>query len=344
MLSRFFETNSQFFRRVKDIARTTVLCLAALVASPAFGQTVLRVDGASGLTVAGGATGADWAHSYLYLQDALDASVSGSYQLWVRSSASGSTITYYADEGATETNNSRSSTFSLKTSVAIYAGFSTSSETALTQRNPYNLAILSGDLFKDDSPSDPFNSGLIDDNAYHVVTSPSGVNNTARLESFKIVSGHADGSTSNGGGGGLYVDTSGPTIVRCVFDHNVAAGTATSQGGGAIHIDSGPVNPAPARIRIASCSFLNNRAASHGGAISQNGGTLDLANAVFRGNEVTGGGTNQGGALFVLVADPNFSTCNISDSTLYINTATSGRSIYIDGSADLNVVNSMSLE
>jgi hypothetical protein len=93
-----------------------------------------------------GAGGCSWATAYPLLQDAIALSTSGD-QIWV---ASG---TYYPDEGATQTNNDRTSTFALKNGVALYGGF-TVGNTLLSDRNSNpatNGTVLSGDLTQNDN-------------------------------------------------------------------------------------------------------------------------------------------------------------------------------------------------
>jgi hypothetical protein len=205
---------------------------------------VLRVDGEDGLASPGGSTpgeNTDWTNAYQFLQDGLSratqlltgGSPPSSVQIWVRSTGTSGTLIYYPDEGTGQFDNVRTSTFNLRNNVAIYGGFS-ATETELGQRNPSNLAILSGDLEKDFNESEPFASSDLSDNAYHVVTATK-LNNNARIDGFLIKSGNADGSGHYDRGGGMWILEGGAKVVHCTFQHNRA--TSSTRGGGAIHID-----------------------------------------------------------------------------------------------------------
>lgn len=346
----------------KSALRVLVLGVTILVASWASAQTaVVRVDGASGSASPSG-FGDGWGanHAYLYLQDGLarasfliEDNRATAVQVWVRSTGSSGTLSYYPDEDSAHPNGSctgnpvvcdRSATFAMRQNVAIYAGFSTGSETLLSQRNPYLQAILSGDLEKDFSLGDPFASGDLSDNAYHVVTADR-VNPAARLDGFLIKSGNASGSGTDGKGGGLWLFWGGGTIVRCTFQYNRAATSdaeVDDRGGGAMHVDGSESIFGGGTPRVASCSFVENQALHKGAALSMYGGALDMANCVFRGNVVTTATTGLGGAIYLYPVSAVAAVCNLYNCTLFANTAASGPSAHLDGTlGELNVRNSI---
>jgi hypothetical protein len=142
---------------------------------------ILYVDG----DARGAKNGLSWASAYTDLQDALDEAQAGD-QIWIAEGTYRPTST----EGT-----QRSSTFGLKSGVALHGGFA-GTEVWLHERDPASHpTILSGDI---DEALNP------DDNVYHVVTSTLGVTGTAVLEGLTISGGNANGTGTDGLGGGLY--------------------------------------------------------------------------------------------------------------------------------------------
>ena len=113
----------------------------------------------------GSDSGTSWADAYIFLQDALAYASSGD-QIWV------AVGTYYPDEGASQTNGDRASTFNIPSNSKVYGGFDGTDgagggtlETLLSQRDwENNVVVLSGDLNQDDDTG-----GGNSENAYHVV-------------------------------------------------------------------------------------------------------------------------------------------------------------------------------
>ncbi len=145
--------------------------------------------------------GTSWATAYKYLQTALAASQSGDEILVAQG-------TYKPTTGT-----DRSISFQLKSGVAIYGGYDSS--TGEASGDP-NLTILSGDLSSNDASSFQ-NRG---DNSRHVVTATNCT--AAVLECFTISGGNADGTpgTDTSRGGGAYISGGSPTITNCVFTDN----------------------------------------------------------------------------------------------------------------------------
>lgn len=75
MISRLKYIFSRFLLSFFVVPRRTIVAAACvivlLIGISANGQTIKRVDGDSGLTIAQGATGDDWNHAFKYLADAL---------------------------------------------------------------------------------------------------------------------------------------------------------------------------------------------------------------------------------------------------------------------------------
>lgn len=221
----------QFMNLVRTALLTIVTLCTFVFAGHASGQTVfLHADVKDGKTIAGGATGADWANAYKYLQDAIDvaavfASASTPYIIRVRGFVSPTSAeTYYPDEGNTQSNDQQSSRFELTEDVTILGNFIGGTGGDADNRDPAYLTVLSGNLD---------NLGSATDNAWHVVYAPSGLarnaNGTAHIRGCVIRDGYADGGSANNNGGGVFIETNAEPYLRdCVITSNHADG----EGGG----------------------------------------------------------------------------------------------------------------
>jgi hypothetical protein len=118
------------------------------------------------------------------LEKALNDAVSGD-QIWVKA-------------GTYTPGSARTDTFQLKSGVEVYGGFG-GNELLLLQRSPStHVTILSGEIG---------NVGVAD-NVYHVVTGATG----AYLDGVTISGGNANGDIPNDRGGGMYNNSSSPTL------------------------------------------------------------------------------------------------------------------------------------
>ena len=207
------------------------------------------------------ATGADnglsWADAYTSLQSALSAAVSGD-EIWVAKGRYRPT-----------TNTDRTVSFVMKQSVAIYGGFA-GTEMSRNQRDwVANQTILSGDIGIQGDNSD---------NSYHVVV---GVSDSV-LNGFTITGGNANGSAySEKVGGGMYNNSSSPTVTNCTFSGN----SADYYGGGMYNYNSNP--------RVTNCTFSENSAIEGGGGMyNYYNSSPTVTNCTFSGNSADyyGGG------------------------------------------------------
>jgi hypothetical protein len=208
-------------------------------------------------------TGSSWMQAFKTLQKALATATSGD-QIWV---AQG---TYYPDEGEGQTNDDRSSTFSMKEGVSLYGGFA-GTESLLSQRNwQMHETILNGDLMQNDGAD----FAGYDDNAYHVV-SAVGINK-AIVDGFTIRDGNArlGVNAEDIQGGGMHCFESSPFIFNCSFLKN-----AGIYGGGMYNYYAAPV--------LTNCRFLNNWGGNGGGFYNENS-NVTLANSDVSGNESYG--------------------------------------------------------
>jgi len=216
--------------------------------------------------------GCNWGTAFSKLQDALTASVAGD-EIWV------ATGTYYPDEGSTQINDDRSSTFHLKNGVAVYGGFN-GTETTRSQRDPsFNVTILSGDIGT---------VGVIADNAYQVVRIVGNLADVYVLDGFTVTSGNSNGSS--GHGGGIYIQNASPYLGNLTITDNIAS----ANGAGVFVTSLSSVRASYSSPSLANVVISNNTAARGGGLYTQNSSPV-LSSVSFVGNTATsgaGGGMN----------------------------------------------------
>ena len=227
------------------------------------------------------------------------------------------------------TGTDRTATFQLINDVALYGGFA-GTETARDQRDiAANVTILSGDIDNNDSQT-PIITDLTTvtgntTNSYHVVTGATG----ATLDGFTITAGNANGDYYlNHWGGGMYNESSSPTLMNVIFSGNSALGgggmynetsnptlvnvtfsnNSATDGGGMINGYSNPI--------LTNVAFSNNSASWGGGGMENGSSNPALTNVTFNSNSA-----NRGGGMF------NYSS---SDPTL-TNVTFSGNSADIGG-------------
>ncbi|MBN2019898.1 MAG: right-handed parallel beta-helix repeat-containing protein [Sedimentisphaerales bacterium] len=242
-------------RRV--IVSFAVFCVAAVCQA----ETIYVDANAPGAN-----NGSSWADAYKYLQDALwAAEPNQGIQIWV---AQG---TYRPDEDINNPvgTDDRTATFQLKNGVAIYGGFPAGGGGRYP--NTYQT-ILSGDLDEDDEPGF-INNG---ENSYHVVTG-SYTNSTAILDGFTITAGNANGSSPYDCGGGMYNESSNPTLANCTFSGNSAK------------YGAGMYNESSSSPTLDDCTFSGNSADNAaGGMYNSNNSSPTLDDCTFSGNVAKG--------------------------------------------------------
>jgi hypothetical protein len=219
-----------------------------------------------------------WANACA-LQTALTGAVSGE-EIWVAAE------TYIPIQ-----TTDRTATFQLKNGVAVYGGFA-GTETARNQRSPAtNVTTLSGEI------GIPGNG----DNSYHVVTGATG----AILDGFTITAGNANGASDpNDSGGGMYNDSSSPTLTNVTFSGNSATGTVGAGGGMGNYDHSSPI--------LTNVTFSSNTAKDFGGGMFNRDSSPTLINVTFSGNT-----TGYGGGMY----NANNSNPILTNVTFSANTA-----------------------
>ncbi len=283
--------------------RTIYLFLVvALLAMPA-SATVRYVDANQPNNAGDGLT---WATAHKHLQSALSAATDGD-QIWVARGI------YKPTDNALD----RTASFVMKEGVAIYGGF-TSGQMNLNDRNSdpaSNGTVLSGDIDGD---------GTVENNSLHILYSVGGDRpSEAFLDGFVISGGNDYDFGYNGvpsKGSAMYIESSSPTINRCLFEKN----NAREEGGAIYSKDGSP--------RILNCTFRGNVSAKLGGAIYSSGGSPFITGSVFEYNITT---SFDGGAVYLSNPGPS---AEIRDSKFLGNQSFySGGAIYkANGSLKLN--------
>ncbi len=202
--------------------KTSTLCvlplLLGLAATSAAQATY--VD----LNATGSNNGSSWADAYSDLQTALATTSSG--EIWVAQGR-------YRPAPVGQPTVS----FTLRNNVALLGGFQ-GNESSSGQRDPEtNLTYLDGDLAGDDTYGSGWNWWQYNwtgagENCGRIVDG-TGVNSSAILDGFHIVSAYGDNSPVWEYGGGLTIETGSPTIRNCTFQYNsMGYGAAVYIGGG----------------------------------------------------------------------------------------------------------------
>ena len=226
------------------------------------------------------------------LQMALNVAGSGD-QIWVQKG-----VHYPGNAG------NRTATFTLKNNVAIYGGFA-GTETLLSQRNwRGNRTILSGDIDGNDNHGGDYineNASQIEgSNAYHVVTGPIGTNSSAVLDGFVITAGQANGSSPNDVGGGMYNQSSSPTLRNLIF-----SGNSAFNGGGMFNtVSSSPT--------LTNVTFSGNSATNGGGMLNASNSSPTLTNVAFSGNSA-----GSGGGMYNDLSNPTLTNVTFSGNSAF---------------------------
>jgi hypothetical protein len=215
------------------------------------------------------------------------------FQTALQISVSGDSIWVASGIYRPTSTNARTANFNIPSGVKTFGGFS-GIENSIPERNwELNKTILSGDIgVQNDST----------DNSYNVVFMENPDSFTV-FDGFQVKFGQADSVPPTGGsfvhwrsGGGLFIEaTNGeayPKIRNCSFKNN----TAESHGG-AIFINGGGIGSVAPTIEY--CHFEDNTARLDGGAIYRRGSSWsdqphDFFQSTFRKNAAY----RDGGAIF----------------------------------------------
>lgn len=262
-------------------------------------------------TGAGSNLGTSWANAATgnNLQSIINAAAAND-QVWVKNG------TYTP----TNTNN-RNLAFSMRNTIRIYGGFA-GTETLLTERslNFANPSILSGEI----------GAAGIADNSFHVISNPTGINNTALIDGFIIEAANDDRSPTivNGLGGGIYnnggnaANICSPTIRNCLIQNNAAQFGAGIFNSGHSGGNSSPI--------IEQCVITNNLAYLGGGGIDNFGlaGTASptITNCVIYANTAV----QRAGGMYCWGGNNGNANPVINNSCFINNSAVDGGGIVSD--------------
>ena len=235
--------------------------------------------------------GSSWSDAFNNLQDALAEQAINGCEIHV---AEG---TYKPD--ATSINPSgtgdRSATFDLINGVILkggYAGFG--------QPDPN---VRDCDLYETTLSGDINTPGDANDNCYHVVTSRACDLSTV-LEGFTITGGNASGDGSGLPynhtyyGGGMYCESSSPTVTNCTFKVNSTSSIGGFNGGGGMYNNGS--NPT-----VTDCNFSGNSARRGGGMYNHNNSNPTVTNCTFEYNTIS----SASGGMYNYSCSPTVSNC-----------------------------------
>lgn len=229
------------------------------LASLSSAQSIIYVSAAA----TGSNSGVSWSDAYTDLQQGLTAATAGD-EVWVAEGI------YYPTNGI-----DRSASFTHKSGVLMYGGFSGTEQTPSERNIPEHATILSGDIGV---------LGDSTDNSYCVLYMPYPEAGTL-LDGIIVEKGLANDYTvpmvnmRGGSGAGLFVDAyqgaALPIIKNCHFRNNTAVG----RGGGVnftnrLSLSNGLIVP-----QFYNCTFTEN-SAYYGGAIEILGRSDTLLNVV----------------------------------------------------------------
>ena len=251
--------------------------------------------------------GSSWVDAYIYLQDALTDANSADKPVEIRVAQG----FYQPDRVAGISVGDREATFQLLSQVAVKGGYAGFKGHNPDHRNIWVYkTILTGDLNGDDVVG----FGNRFDNSYHVVSAIE-TDETAILDGFTITSGSADGdgrfserrSDHTICGGGLYINSANPTVVKCTFRNNFAY-----EYGGGLYINEG-------YPRVISSDFAGNVARYGGGVAicSTNSNNVRGSIAFLDGCLIQGNSASSGGASFLSDASLFLVNCTVADNRPY---------------------------
>jgi len=236
-----------------------VLIVCLLMGSASYGA-VIHVD----VNAPPGGGGTTWEDAFGDLQSALDVAAATD-EIRVADGV-------YLPTYRIEPMDPRSATFVLVDGVTLEGGYAGIGHPDPDERDIETYTtVLSGDLGGNDA------AGFLnrEENCYHVVFNyEDGLTTSTVLDGFTISGGNADGHIISGVGGGMILEASSATVIRCTVTDNMASHAAGMRIGSS-------------RSVLTNCTFVNNKATDfggRGGAIQCNRSELTLARCVFRGN------------------------------------------------------------
>jgi len=144
---------------------------------------------------------------------------------------------------------------------------------------------------------------------FHVVQCVSGEGPDTVLDGFTITGGNANGPCcTDNRGGGMYNESSSPTVTNCTF-----TGNAADENGGAIYLVEG-------ESTFNGCTFTGNTAGAKGGsggAIAAVQSTMTVMDCTFANNSTPVIPNHAGGAIYSLFSDTILQDCEFHDNAAW---------------------------
>ncbi len=139
--------------------------------------------------------------------------------------------------------------------------------------------------------------------AYHVVQCTNGEGPDTILEGFTITGGNASGSYPDDCGGGMYNDSSSPTVINCIF-----AGNSAAYAGGGMYCTN-------SSSTVVNCTFTGNSTRYGGGMRNYDGSSPTVTNCTFSDNRaISSGGGGGGGMENEADSNPTIANCTFTDN------------------------------
>jgi hypothetical protein len=257
---------------------TTCCAALALFAATTTSAQIRYVDD----DAPAGGNGQNWPTAYRHLQDALAEAAEDVSITEIRVAAG----LYRPDQAevAPITPGDRNATFALRSALALHGGYAgnTSEDPSYRDTRQYPT-VLTGDLAGNDGPNFAGNG----ENTLHVVTLYN-VDSTGVLDGLTITGGNANLTNPGGIGGGIYIESGGPTVQAC----KIVGNAANTFAGGVYALESDP--------SFTNCLIAANKSALTGGGVHNFNSTTLFTQCTFTANQAVLGGAlyNSGPAPF----------------------------------------------
>jgi hypothetical protein len=149
---------------------------------------------------------------------------------------------------------------------------------------------------------DPADTIIDGTGSSHVVQCISGEGAGTVLEGFTITGGNSNGNFPDNVGGGMFNDSSSPTVSNCSFSDN----TGGTRGGGMYNRLSSPT--------VNNCSFSGNASGAGGGMYNDSSSPM-VSNCSFSGNTAH----TRGGGMFNESSSPAVTNCTFSGNKVNLD-------------------------
>ncbi len=312
---------------MKQKLLSLVLILAVLIGQFAGSSNVQHVKASSPecyvrQSAVGANNGSDWANAFTDLQSALSPD------------AGCTIIRVAAGDYNPDPGNNYFASFTLRSGMQVLGGYPPGGGDDSSREPAIYQTILNGSLAGHEN--------YVED-SMHVV-SADGTDSTTILDGFTITNGYALGdaaqygggititegspilrnlvimnNSTNGGGAGIYLLGSSPTITNVQFTGNGGPAGSNLKGGGLYNAGDwfyDPGSPILTHVTFSSNTVDN------GGGMYSDGGNPQLIDVIFQSNQAV----SDGGGLYI-----DGGNLSLSDSHFDGNNASNGAGIFVNG-------------